>query len=227
MAAQILLAVALVVGIAVLFWYLLKVSAERIAVRYRHLAEGFQLELTQPEAKMAGFVRPEPFVHGMYRGREMSISAPGKGLQNTRQSETVLKLSLADKTLQLQVAEAGVLGGMRQRDSGQKDRWKSGDRDFDAALDVRTSDGVRLAMLFGPEVQRALLGLMKGSRRPSTCATASWRSRCSAWWPMSRPASSSSRQPSFCAILPKWWKTEHGRIRCAGCFAPDKWIPGP
>lgn len=164
MVAQITLAVVLVVGIAALFWYILKTSAERIAAQYKLLSERFDLELTVPEAKMSGFVRAEPFVHGDYRGREMSISAPGKGLQNTRQSETVLKLSLKDEALQLQITEAGLLGGMRQRDSGQKDRWMSGDRDFDGTLDVRTNDGVRLAMLLDIEVQRALLGLLKGSK---------------------------------------------------------------
>lgn len=164
MVAQITLAVVLVVGIAALFWYILKTSAERIAAQYKLLSERFDLELTVPEAKMGGFVRAEPFVHGDYRGREMSISAPGKGLQNTRQSETVLKLSLKDEALQLQITEAGLLGGMRQRDSGQKDRWMSGDRDFDGTLDVRTNDGVRLAMLLDIEVQRALLGLLKGSK---------------------------------------------------------------
>ncbi|MGB0415300.1 MAG: hypothetical protein ACPGKS_00475 [Coraliomargarita sp.] len=164
MGAQIAFVVVLVIGIAVLFWFILKTSSQRIAAQYQQLSERFGLELTIPEPKMGGFVRAEPFVHGDYRGREMSISAPGKGLQNTRQSETVLKLSLKDDALQVQITEAGLLGGMRQRDSGQKDRWMSGDRDFDAALDVRTNDGVRLAMFLDVEVQRALLGLLKGSK---------------------------------------------------------------
>lgn len=164
MGAQIAFVVVLVIGIAVLFWFILKTSSQRIAAQYQQLSERFGLELTIPEPKMGGFVRAEPFVHGDYRGREMSISAPGKGLQNTRQSETVLKLSLKDDALQVQITEAGLLGGMRQRDSGQKDRWMSGDREFDAALDVRTNDGVRLAMFLDVEVQRALLGLLKGSK---------------------------------------------------------------
>ena len=63
----------------------------------------FDLELTAPDGVLFGFVRPEPFLHGNYRQREVSISAPGKGLQNTRQTETVLKLSVADKGLRLQM----------------------------------------------------------------------------------------------------------------------------
>lgn len=164
MGAQIAFVIVLVIGIAALFWFVLKASAQRILGQYQQLSERFGLELTVPEPKMGGFVRAEPFVHGDYRGREMSISAPGKGLQNTRQSETVLKLSINDKALQVQITTAGFLGGISQRDSGHKNRWMSGDRDFDAALDVRTNDGVRLAMLVDVEVQRALLGLLKGSK---------------------------------------------------------------
>lgn len=164
MLTQIVFAVILVIGIATLFWFVLRLSAERIVAQYQQLSERFDLELTIPDSKMAGFVRPDPFVHGNYRGREMSISAPGKGMQNTRQSETVVKLSVRETALQLQITEAGLLGGMRQRDSGQKDRWMSGDRDFDASLDVRTNDGVRLAMLLDIEVQRALLDLLKNSK---------------------------------------------------------------
>jgi hypothetical protein len=39
-------------------------------------------------------------------------------------------------------------------------RWLSGDTAFDGALDVRTNDGVRLAMLLAPEVRQALRGLL-------------------------------------------------------------------
>ena len=51
---------------------------------------------------------------------------------------------------------------MSQRDSGEKVRWLSGDADFDSALDVRTNDGVRLAMLLAPEARKALQKLLAG-----------------------------------------------------------------
>ncbi len=123
-----------------------------------------ELELTVPDPVMGGFIRPEPFVHGSYRGRELAISAPGKGLQNSRQSETMVKLQVAESPLTMQMTSTGLLGKMQQRDSGQKNRWLSGDTAFDAAVDVRTNDGVRLAMILGDAQQRALLSLMQNSK---------------------------------------------------------------
>ncbi len=161
---QILIAVLLAAGVTGLFWWMLRASAQKIADQYQKLSERFELELTVPEPSMGGFLRPEPFVHGTYRGRELSISAPGQGLQNTRQSETMIKLQLAESELSMQMTSTGLLGKMQQRDSGQKNRWVSGDNAFDAAVDVRTNDGVRLAMILGEAEQRALLGLMKNSK---------------------------------------------------------------
>ena len=94
----------------------------------------------------------------------MSISVPGKGLQNTRQIETVLKLAVEDLgAFTMQMTVTGVLGSFRQRDSGQQ-RWMSGDREFDHMVDVRTSDGVKLAMLLGAEGQRIFADLLQGSK---------------------------------------------------------------
>ena len=156
-------AVLLVVFVVLLYWYLLRRSTGRILDQYKLLAKSFGLDLTAPDPLLFGFVRPEPFLRGHYRDREVSISAPGKGLQNTRQTETVLKLSVADTGLRLQITSAGILSGMSQRDSGEKTRWLSGDTDFDAALDLRTNDGVRLAMVLAPEVQKTLLSLVAGT----------------------------------------------------------------
>lgn len=164
MVFQILIALLLAVGVAGLFWWMLRASAEKIAVQYRQLAERFGIELTVAEPSMAGFMRPEPFVHGVYRDRELSISAPGQGMQNTRQSETLVKVQVAESSLTMQITNRGVIGKLQQRDSGKQTQWLSGDATFDAAVDVRTNDGVRLAMILGEEQQRALLSLMQHSK---------------------------------------------------------------
>ena len=156
-------AVLLLVFVVFLYWFLLRRSTGRILDQYELLAERLGLDLTAPDSLLFGFVRPEPFLHGRYRNREISISAPGKGLQNTRQTETVLKLSVDDGGLRLQITGSGLLSGMSQRDSGEKKRWLSGDPDFDSAMDLRTNDGVRLAMVLAPEVQKALQKLLSGS----------------------------------------------------------------
>ena len=141
MGSEIIFIVALIIAVVAVYWIVLKSSAEKIASQYQLLAERFGLELNQPDVKMGGFIRPEPSVYGNYRDREISISVPGKGLQNTRQIESVLKLELKGSQLSAQLTAAGLLGGLRQRDSGGQRRWKSGDEAFDSTVDVRTDQG--------------------------------------------------------------------------------------
>lgn len=164
MVGNIILIIILVAGVVTFFWQLLKSSSNKIHTQYRQLSQRFELELTEFDPKLMGFIRPEPFVFGTYRGREMSISAPGKGLQNTRQSESLLKMELGNKAFQAQMTGAGVLGGMRQRDSGVKSRWQSGDADFDAMLDVRTNQDEQLRRVLSSELRIGLSGLLKGSK---------------------------------------------------------------
>lgn len=94
----------------------------------------------------------------------MSISVPGKGLQNTRQIESVLKLELKGSQLSAQLAAAGPLGGLRQRDSGGQARWKSGDERFDHTVDVRTDQGEALAALLTEERRKWLTDTLKKSK---------------------------------------------------------------
>ena len=166
MLVQVLFVIVLVVGLAFFFWSLLRKTSQQISAQFAQLAERFGLELTQPPAQLAGFNRPEPFVHGEYRGRELSISVPGKGLQNTRQIETTLKVGVDDKALSFQMTGSGLLGRMRQRDSGTRQRWSSGQPEFDQAIDVRTNNDARmLRLLPAAELSRAqqLLTASKGS----------------------------------------------------------------
>jgi len=165
MLTQVALVLILVVGIAWLFRTLVKKASEKIAAQYERLSEDFGLELTVPPPQMGGLIRPEPSLHGRYRGREVSVSAPGKGLQNTRQSETVLKVELRDEGLSAQLAGAGMLSGLRQRDSGGKLRWRSGDEAFDAAVDIRSDTGGRLGALLDERRRKWLRERLRGSRR--------------------------------------------------------------
>ena len=157
--------IALVVALFSLFWCLVKSASSKITFQYYKLAEHFSLDVTEGQSQLAGFIRPEPFVHGDYRGRELSISAPSKGIQNTRQTETVIKIALKYVDgFTVQMTTSGMLGSLRQRGSKQKKRWLSGNVKFDQAVDVRTSDGVRLAMLLDEIGQRAIISLLDGTR---------------------------------------------------------------
>jgi hypothetical protein len=164
MFVEIAFVVLLAVGVTYFFWLLLRSASAKIRAQYVQLAERFGLELTEPEVKMAGFVRPEPFVHGHYKDREISISAPGKGLQNTRQSETAIKVSTVAKDLQVQMAIKGMMIGLKQRDSQAKTRWNSGDAAFDAAVDVRTNQAERLTAILDLAMRTRILKLLKTSK---------------------------------------------------------------
>jgi hypothetical protein len=164
MESKIIFIIALIIAVVAVYWIVLKCAAEKIATQYQLLAERFGLELNQPDVKMGGFIRPEPSVYGNYRDREISISVPGKGLQNTRQIESVLKLELKGSLLSAQLTAAGLLGGLRQRDSGGQRRWKSGDEAFDSTVDVRTDQGEALAALLTEERRRWLTGTLKKSK---------------------------------------------------------------
>ena len=143
--------IALVALVVAIFWIILKNASAKIEAQFEHLAKGLELELEIPAPKLAGFVRNEPAVFGTYRGREVSISVPGKGLQGTRQIETVLKIELRDKTLSAQFIKAGMMGKLGQRDSKGAARWKSGDEAFDDSVDVRSNHGERLSALLSSE----------------------------------------------------------------------------
>jgi hypothetical protein len=164
MGFEIIFIIALIIAVALVYWIVLKSSAEKIAAQYQLLAARFELALNQCAAKMKGFIRPEPSVYGSYRGREMSISVPGKGLQNTRQIESVLKLELKGSLLSAQLTTAGPLGSLRQRDSRGQARWKSGDERFDQTVDVRTDHGGALATLLTEERRMWLTSNLKRSK---------------------------------------------------------------
>ena len=164
MGSEIIFIIALIIAVAAVYWLVLKSSAKKIAAQYQLLAKRFELELNQPDVKMGGFIRPEPSVYGNYRDREISISVPGKGLQNTRQIESVLKLEIKDSQLGAQLTAAGLLGGLRQRDSRGQARWKSGDERFDHKVDVRTDQGGALAALLTEERRIWLSDTLKKSK---------------------------------------------------------------
>ena len=164
MAIEIAFTLALVVLVVATYWIALKNSSEKIGRQFQILSERLELQLDQPMPKMGGFLRPEPSLYGTYRGREMSISVPGKGLQNTRQIETLLKIGITDKNISAQLTATGPLGGLRQRDSGKQARWKSGDEKFDNAVDVRTNHGDILCSLLGKERRKWLADTLKSSK---------------------------------------------------------------
>ena len=161
MSSPVVLIALLVVLVVAVYWIVLKNSSQSIAAQFVKLSDSLALELNAPAPMMGGFVRPEPSVYGDYAGREISISVPGKGMQNTRQIETVLKVQLKDESFAAQVAASGILGGISQRDGRGLERWKSGDEAFDAAWDVRARSGQATASVLTPEIRAGIAALLK------------------------------------------------------------------
>ena len=164
MLLEICFIVMLSIGVAALFWLMVRHSSEKIMRQYRTIAQQLKVDLTEPTPQLAGFIRAEPFVHGVYRQREISISVPGKGLQNTRQIETIIKVKVDDESFTWQITATGLLGGFRQRDSGSKQRWLSGDSLFDSAIDVRTNDEVQFARIFDSDRRALIAQVLKDSK---------------------------------------------------------------
>ena len=156
--------VVLAVAVVAVFWFMVRQSSQKIVWQYQKMAQQFKIGLTEQKAQLAGFIRSEPFIHGTYRRREISISVPGKGLQNTRQIETILKVKVKERSFTWQMTPKGLLGGLRQRDSGTKTRWLSGDSLFDAQVDVRTSDEARFARIFHVDRRAIVAEIFKGSK---------------------------------------------------------------
>ena len=164
MVLEICFVVALAIGVAAVFWFMVRQSSEKIVRQYRKIAQQLRVDLTEPDAQLRGFIRSEPFVHGVYRRREMSISVPGKGLQNTRQIETILKIKVDEASFTWQMTATGLLGALRQRDSGSKARWVSGDSLFDSVVDVRTNDEGRFGRIFHVDRRELIAQILKGSK---------------------------------------------------------------
>jgi hypothetical protein len=164
MLLEVIFIVVLALSLAVFFWLIVRNASDKIVRQYKKIALRFKLQLTEPTPQLIGFIRPEPFVHGIYREREISISAPGKGLQNTRQIETILKVKVNEQDLHWQMTATGLLGGLRQRGSATKQRWSSGDSAFDAAVDVRTNDGERLRHILHEDRRVQIQTILKGSK---------------------------------------------------------------
>ena len=164
MGIEIAFVVMLVVGLAVFYWIIVRNASRKISKQYEKMAYQLRVKMTEPQPQLAGFIRPEPFVHGMYRGRAMSISVPGKGLQNTRQIETTLKIEVDDKKIQWQMTAKGLLSNMRQRDSAGMERWQSENNIFDLAMDVRTNEPARLTRILHDERLEQIRAVLKGNQ---------------------------------------------------------------
>ena len=158
------LIVALGVLVAAVYWFALRGSSRKIVGQYRRLSRALGLELNEPAPAVWGFIRPEPSLYGELDGREISLSVPGKGLQNTRQIETVLKLQVNDRRFAAQVAPNAPLDRFRQPDGRDLERWQSGDPAFDSAWILRAAPRQPTGEVFDAAIRERMASLMQAGK---------------------------------------------------------------
>ncbi|MGE9296743.1 MAG: hypothetical protein ACQKBV_10680 [Puniceicoccales bacterium] len=119
----------------------------KLVAQFRKLAEKFDLELTIPEATMGGLYRRSPTLYGRSNGHEMSIFAKGYGLDNTRQTDTAVRVSTrANPAFQFTLAPRNFSGKLGQL--GRLKETPTGDRAFDEKYSLRSSDPDAAKALF-------------------------------------------------------------------------------
>lgn len=155
--AYILLGVMLVLVLiagAVAVSYNLRVAGEIIG-QFRALGEEFGLELTIPPRSMAGLYQRNPTLYGTRDGREMSIYPRGYGMDNTRQTDTAIRMiTKAPKSLNLSLARKSLSGKLGQM--GRLKEVTTGDDAFDRHFTLRSSHP-GIAAVFDESFRRRLL----------------------------------------------------------------------
>ena len=148
-----------------IYWFALKISSAKISTQHRLLGERFGLDLDQPPATMAGFMRHDPSVYGHYRDREVSFSAPGKGYKGTRHTESLLKLELKDRLIKAQISPGGPLGKVSMGKASQGEvRWESGDSKFDQKVFVKTKQPAIFERVFTDDLRSRFADHLKQSK---------------------------------------------------------------
>jgi len=127
----------------------------KLVAQFRQLGEKYDLELTIPEATMGGLYRRSPTLYGRYRGHELSIYPKGYGMDNTRQTETAVRISTrADQSLHLTLAKRNFSGKLGQ--IGRLNEVKTGEPAFDELYSLRSNDAEQAKDIFN-ESHRAQL----------------------------------------------------------------------
>lgn len=136
--------------------------AAKVTEQFRALAETFGLELTLPPRTMAGLYQRMPSIYGEHNGREMSIYPRGFGLDNTRQTDTAVRmLTHAPESLHLSLARKSIAGKLGQM--GRLKEIPTGDEKFDAEFTLRGNNPGAAAILDRETRQNILMDWHTGT----------------------------------------------------------------
>jgi len=127
---------------------------KKLTLQFKQLADTLGLEVTEHPPAFKGLMRRPPSLYGHCKKRELSIYAHGYGLDNTRQTDTAIRLQTrAPKDLkfsfgqQHMLSKFGQVGRLQKQPMGKP----SFDRKFslhsNRACVTKTFDDVALQML--------------------------------------------------------------------------------
>jgi len=133
-------------------------AAGRLEAQYRALARQLALTVETPQARLGGLYPGTPTASGTYRGREVAVYTVGHGMDNTRKTDTAIRVGTrGPENLQVTLSARGLSGKLGQFKRG-KDA-PTGDAEFDRKFLLRSNNPGAARALFGPGLRPRLASL--------------------------------------------------------------------
>lgn len=108
---------------AILCGYAVRYSLQlrkHVEEAYAQLAKHTDMQVVAPEPRLGGLLRKHPALHGSYQGRDCAVHCVGYGLDNTRQTDTAIRLeSRLPKKLDLTLSMRNTSGQLAQAVRGK------------------------------------------------------------------------------------------------------------
>lgn len=133
---------------------------KQIDSQYRWMAQQLGLSIEIPKTSLGGLFRKNPALYGQVSSRECAIYSLGHGLDNTRQTDTAIRLqTTASRALQFALSAQTLEGKLAQAARGEV--CPSGDATFDRSAVLKSRDPKALKPQLNPAVLECMSVLMQ------------------------------------------------------------------
>lgn len=151
----------LVIVVAAAIAYSLR-AARKVSLQYRLLAKKQGWEYEEAPAKLGGLMPKLPQVSGEYRGREVAVFSKGYGMDNTRQTDTAVRMATnAPDGLKWTLSPRNVLGKLGQMARGEE--VQTGDAEFDRRYILRGNNAGAVKGIFQGEAREQVESVLQGA----------------------------------------------------------------
>lgn len=134
---------------------------QRLHHQYEKLADRWKIDLEVPPARMMGLLQKNPLVSGHYRGREISVFCLGHGIEETRQTDTALRVEVrGPHGFQFLFHRRSALGKARREVKAPQ--VETGDEAFDKEFVLRSNNAGTVLAVLDANARQRLIGLWKG-----------------------------------------------------------------